>query len=379
MKNEIYKIRISQEFLKSSIVDVYVPYPDGGGRLVKTWTGMTQLLSGGTNGSSVLTGLTVPLYFEQSYKDIGYYSGFDGAILQKDINNNFIYSATTGSPYTLHVYNTSEELAQEVSYTINWGDNSPSEEIEKKYPNSVSHTYPALTNGDSKIYSISLSGTSAWGTTVTTKNITIPYTPISFNNPDGKYFFVNRTGFLSGTPISYKWIFTGDSINTIEAQKSSNYTKVPYFITGFTNSKVTQLKQYGPYPYVVGTPVYKKDRVVGWITNLGPQYTGYTYENVLYYDFPAGYTLFITGYVDPKNPEKIIPIVSGLTEYNMTPVPIVKEEILIGMANATEIQSNVFIDRGNLSGTEGLLRLGEVDNLGDLIKYGYGYFEIIKQ
>jgi hypothetical protein len=49
------------------------------------------------------------------------------------------------------------------------------------------------------------------------------------------------------------------------------------------------------------------------------------------------------------------------------------------MVNATEIQSNVFIDRGRLSGTESFLRLGEVDNLGDLIKYGYGYFKIIEQ
>jgi hypothetical protein len=99
----------------------------------------------------------------------------------------------------------------------------------------------------------------------------------------------------------------------------------------------------------------------------------------LYYDFPAGYTLFITGYINPSQPDKVIPIVSGMTEYNMTPVPIVKEEILIGMVNATEIQSNVFIDRGRLSGTESFLRLGEVDNLGDLIKYGYGYFKIIEQ
>jgi hypothetical protein len=49
------------------------------------------------------------------------------------------------------------------------------------------------------------------------------------------------------------------------------------------------------------------------------------------------------------------------------------------MVNATEIQSNVFIVRGKLSGTESLLRLGEVDNLGDLIKYGYGYFKLTEQ
>ncbi len=84
MKEEIFKISISQEFLNAAKVDVVVS-----GETVPMWTGMTYLLTGGTNGNSVLTGLTVPIMFEQSYKDIGYYSGFDGAILQKDLNNNF--------------------------------------------------------------------------------------------------------------------------------------------------------------------------------------------------------------------------------------------------------------------------------------------------
>ena len=374
MNTEQYNIVISQEFLKSAIVNVNVS-----GKTEQSWTGLTYLLSGGTNGDSVLTGLTIPVFFEQSYKDIGYYSGFDGAIYQQDINNNFIYSATTGSPYNLFVYNTSEALSQEITYNIDWGDSSPIETFVKKYPSYIEHSYPPLTDGKSKIYSVSLSGTAAWGTTVTTKNITVPYSEVSFNNPDGEYYFIMNSGAWSATPISYKWIFTGDSYNSIYAQKSSNYTTVPYFVTGFTTSKVTQLKQYGPYTYVVGAPVYRKETVIGWITAIQDDYTGYTYDNVLYYDFPAGYTLFITGYINPSQPDKVIPIVSGMTEYNMTPVPIVKEEILIGMVNATEIQSNVFIDRGRLSGTESFLRLGEVDNLGDLIKYGYGYFKIIEQ
>jgi len=374
VNTEQYNIVISQEFLKSAIVNVNVS-----GKTEQSWTGLTYLLSGGTNGDSVLTGLTIPVFFEQSYKDIGYYSGFDGAIYQQDINNNFIYSATTGSPYNLFVYNTSEALSQEITYNIDWGDSSPIETFVKKYPSYIEHSYPPLTDGKSKIYSVSLSGTAAWGTTVTTKNITVPYSEVSFNNPDGEYYFIMNSGAWSATPISYKWIFTGDSYNSIYAQKSSNYTTVPYFVTGFTTSKVTQLKQYGPYTYVVGAPVYRKETVIGWITAIQDDYTGYTYDNVLYYDFPAGYTLFITGYINPSQPDKVIPIVSGMTEYNMTPVPIVKEEILIGMVNATEIQSNVFIDRGRLSGTESFLRLGEVDNLGDLIKYGYGYFKIIEQ
>lgn len=367
MSTEQYNIVISQEVLESAKVEVYVPYVDGGGRLEPAWTGLTYLLSGGTNGTSVLTGLTIPVLFKQTFKDIGYYSGFDGAIFQKDINNNFVYSGVTGnSAYTLYLYNTSELLSQDITYRVDWGDNQPVEIITKVYPDYVSHTYPSLTSGTSKTYTVSLSGTAAWGTTVTTKKITIPYTEISFDNPEGEYFFVPRDGYWSATPISYKWIFTGDSENNIQAQISSNYTTVPFLVTGFTNSKLTQLKQYGPNPYIPGAPVIQKGEIVGVVQNLGPDYTGYTYLNTLYYDFPQGYTLFIANS-------------SGLTENNITPVPIVKEEILIGMVNATEIQSNVFIDRGKLSGTESLLRLGEIDNLGDLIKYGYGYFKLTEQ
>jgi hypothetical protein len=67
---------------------------------------------------------------------------------------------------------------------------------------------------------------------------------------------------------------------------------------------------------------------------------------------------------------------SGITEEMISLFPIVKEEVLIGMVNGTEIQSSVFIDRGKLSGTESILRLGEIDSMNDLINYGYGYFKI---
>ncbi len=41
-----------------------------------------------------------------------------------------------------------------------------------------------------------------------------------------------------------------------------------------------------------------------------------------------------------------------------------------------EIQSDVFVERGKYSATENFQRIGEVDNIGDLVRYGYGYFKI---
>lgn len=377
MNTDIFKVSISQEFLQSAKVNLEVS-----GKTVPMYTGMTYLLTGGTNGTSLLTGLTIPVMFQQSYKDIGYYSGFDGAIYQKDINNNFIYSGTTGSPqnYNLYLFNTSQEYAQDIVYTVDWGDGSPFEIIKTKAPDYTLHTYPFNPNiGELKTYSVSMSGSGPWGITVTKKNITIPYTQLGVPNEEGESFFIPMGTYWSGTPISYKWIFTGDSYNNYPAQVSSsypNFKKTPFFVTGFTNSQLNQLRLYGPKPYVEGVPVIKQGKIIGLVNRIAPNYTAYTYNDQLYYDYPEGYTLFITGYSDPTNPDKIVPITSGLTQEMITLIPIVKEEILLGMVSDTEIQSNVFIDRGKLSVTESLLRLGEVDSMNDLINYGYGYFKI---
>ena len=51
---------------------------------------MQYLLSGNTGGTSFLTGLSVNIMITESAVDIGYYSPFDGMVLQADVLNNFI-------------------------------------------------------------------------------------------------------------------------------------------------------------------------------------------------------------------------------------------------------------------------------------------------
>lgn len=383
MEKDIFKISISQEFLKSAKVTETYNIPNSGSTEVPLWTGMTYLLTGGTNGNSLLTGLTVPIMFTQSFKDVGYYSGFDGAIYQKDINTNFVYSGNTGSSecYNLYLYNTSKDITQDdITYTVDWGDKSPIEQIKVKSPNFVKHTYPFNANPtDEKKYTVTMSGAGPWGITVTKKIITIPYKALDIPNELGESFFIPMGTYWSGIPISYKWIFTGDSYNNTEAQITKNYPKykqIPYFVTGYTNSQLRQLRLYGRTPYVEGVPIFKEGKTVGVVNRISDTYTAYTFNDQLYYDYPEGVTLFITGYADPRDPNKIVPIMSGITEDMISAFPIVKEEVLIGMVNAPEIQSNVFIDRGRLSATESLLRLAEVDGMRDLINYGYGYFKI---
>ena len=87
MNEEKYYIKISPESLKSDIVEETLS-----GVTFGVYSAMTQILSGGTDGSSLLTGLTVPIVFNQTFDDMGFYSTFDGFLLQKDVVSNFIIS-----------------------------------------------------------------------------------------------------------------------------------------------------------------------------------------------------------------------------------------------------------------------------------------------
>ena len=93
------------------------------------YSAFTKVISGGTNGDSVFTGLTVPVLFTETINDIGYYSDFDGFMLQQNVVTNFLYSGQTSNPYTINLYNTSGNgfltFLRFSSYKVDWGDNSP--------------------------------------------------------------------------------------------------------------------------------------------------------------------------------------------------------------------------------------------------------------
>ena len=90
MSQDYYKFIVSPENIKGDLGTV-----DYNGEKVGVYSGMTQVLTGGPNGTSLLTGLTVNILLRQTSDDGGYYSPFEGAVYQKDIVCNFIFSATT--------------------------------------------------------------------------------------------------------------------------------------------------------------------------------------------------------------------------------------------------------------------------------------------
>lgn len=353
---DFYNIIISPETISGDIKKF-----NYAGTEVGYYVPMSTLLSSGTNGASPLTGLTIPILIRQSAVDVGYYSPFDGAILQKDVVANFIFSSTTSNPYRYYVYNTSSEFQKFLelsSYSVDWGDGTV-QSINTFTPNFIFHDYPQGNNE----YKITLKQINPWGITLVEKTVSTPYVNIIPSNPNGTAFFISNVGNWSATPISYNYIFSGDAVNVVSAQTSNNYITVPYYVSGFTKSKITELKQYGNPPYRIGVPVISNGQIWGVVNSMGPGSTGYTIQGVDYYDFSGGTTIYLQ-----KS--------SGFTEFNLTAEPITKEEALLKAVDQPQIQTDVFIERGKQSAYERIQRLGEVDNLGDMINYGYGFFNV---
>lgn len=69
----------------------------------------------------------------------------------------------------------------------------------------------------------------------------------------------------------------------------------------------------------------------------------------------------------------------GWNETNTSLSAITKEEYLFGIINPPEVQSDVFINRGQISVLDMHLRLSEIKNLGELSRYGNGFYKLNKQ
>jgi hypothetical protein len=113
-------------------------------------------------------------------------------------------------------------------------------------------------------------------------------------------------------------------------------------------------------------PVISNGQIWGMISDVTPIYTAYTVNTVNYYDYIDGTTIYFEQS-------------SGLTDNNLTAVPITKDEVLLKVIDQAQVQTNVFVERGKNSAYERIQRLGEVDNLGDMINYGYGFFNVINK
>ena len=331
---------------------------------------MSYLLSGNTGGTSFLTGLSVNIMITESAVDIGYYSPFDGMIIQSDVLNNFIVTADTINPYTYTFYNTSDleliKFLSLVTFVVDWGDGSPTQQVLGITP--LTHIYPTAQNN----YIITLTANSPWGISKVQKPISTPFTNVTIPNPQGTVTFYPAGGSWSANPVSYNYLFTGDSNTNLVDYYSYNYTSVPFPITGYTESTLNDLAQYGPKMNLVGGKFKLGVQVTGSTGGVGTfygvdpngNYTAYTMNDVLYHDY-EDYTIYFTDSY-------------GFAPGDLIMTGITKNEGLLNVIDQPEIITNVYIERGKYTPLENVMRLGEVDNIGDLQKYGYKYFTIEK-
>ena len=122
------------------------------------------------------------------------------------------------------------------------------------------------------------------------------------------------------------------------------------------------MKSYGGGFRTIGQVFTGSTGIVGQYIGQGPNNEqAYIINDILYIDFEDGTTIFSVQS-------------SGLTLLDCQ--IITKDETLMNIIEQPQVYSNVFIERGKNSVLEYMNRVGEVDNIGDMQKYGYGFFNI---
>lgn len=339
----IYRIKISPESI-SSMVKVF----NYDGNSVGVYTGMTNVLTGGTNGASTLTGLTIPILLTQDNIDMGYYSEFDGNIIQQDVATNFVFTGISETEYCVTNTSIFKTATENSTYDINWGDGSVDFQIKNA---KQCHNY---TKSDGE-YVITLTQKNTFGTNIISKTITKPFKLVVAENPNGTFTFTPNFGVLKGQTIEYDYIFTGDT----GLRKYYDNSTQNINVSGFTKSRLNDLVSYGG---LLKTNIkIEKDNFTGFVTEIKSDYTAYTINDINYLDFRNGITSFN---------------ISNFNVKKTKPTPIVKNDVLMKSVSDIQIYSNVFIERGKNSGYEKIQRLGEIKTLQDMQNYGYGYFKL---
>jgi len=293
------------------------------------------------------TSFQIPIYLESTVDEMGVMVGFDGDLMQVEQLCNFSYTQT-GS--TIQVYNTvdSSQLRHIVDqvFTINWGDGkysgiTVSQNVNENLP-TLTHTYST-----SSKYTISISLNSPWNSQMLSKIVTVPKNTT----------VVNPLGTFSGFTIPYTDITgqTQNYINNLDYTNNTGFTTFSFAALG--RSRISEKKLYGSNTYT---------GVTGGMTTDGIIYSSYTINNLFYTDYSDGITS-ITGRTNDFQKEEV---------FNEM---LTRNEHFIGFIDDPIVYSDIFVERGKLGIMENNLRLGEIDNTGELEIYGDKFFNVKKQ
>jgi len=185
--------------------------------------------------------------------------------------------------------------------------------------------------------------------------------------------------------------------------ESSFYSYGNLHITGFTDSKIEDVRSYDEdNRYKVGFDMESEtyiDYSGGTVSGVSRVYsagepTTYVFDTkddanmgtssqktgLLYKDYSGE-----TRNVLLDGVRSTVPVTSfdylgeGINETNVSLSALTKEEYLFGIVSPPEVEHDVFIDRGITAIMERHLILSEVKNLGQLSRYGNGYYKITRQ
>jgi hypothetical protein len=312
------------------------------------WNG-TSWVNIGKNKSAAYPDYEIPITLNAKADELGVMVGFDGEIDQVEQLCNFTYKA---SGNTVTVYNTTNtntlKRVVDATFQINWGDSTSSAIT---ILGNVSKTYS--TSGNK---TISITMNSPWTVQTLSRTINLP---LVTGNPTSL-----------GT-LSFTFPYTDYGVAL------SGSTKTPSSLTFVAagKSRIIEKKLYGGNTYSGVTSTSLPGTTLTC--------SKYTVDGLDYYDCSDGVT-YITG----KVPNHIINGTTGFTSYNsstdfaveyVTNKMLTRNEHFLGFVSEPQVYSDIFVERGKMGVSEFNLRLGEIDNIGELDIYGNGFFVVKKQ
>ncbi len=174
-------------------------------------------------------------------------------------------------------------------------------------------------------------------------------------------------------------------------------------ITGSTDSKIEDVRSYDSLiPFKIGFDMAKE----GYVNYLGTSVSGvtrvksigepkiYVFDTLANASLGTNNQVYGLQYLDftgtsrqvtIDNISTYIPVTNfkyigeGWNQTNISLSALTKEEYLFGIISKPEVQSDVFIDRGITTVMDKHLRLSEINNLGHLIRYGNGFYNLTTQ
>lgn len=247
-----------------------------------------------------------------------------------------------------------------------------------------------------KIISLEQAKTRAEGGEYGTLTATSFYFKVQFNQTIDDMGMFTDVPYIPSIPSisGVKTLTMGEKFLRVNDVGVGAWFKSGDKITGLTDSKLEGLKTYKPStPYVVGFDIeketyknYKGNTVVGVsrVTSISGDTIVYTYD--ARNDNNIGTQNQTTGILYSEDITSTIPSgttmvfnAEGWNTTNASLSAITKEEYLMGIINPPEVKNDVFIDRGVVTVMESHLRLSEVESLDHLVRYGNGFYNVVKQ